>query len=165
VAFVSVADVRAFAPSDLTDGQLQLLIDEADAAIVQRHGPHTTMTETFAGGMRVLTLSRPAASLTSVTEVWWGGSQTLVADSDYVVESPYTLRRSSTWGQVAVVYVPADSDLPRRLAIINLVKLALAFSGYQSSTVSGVVSETPLNYQQERERILAGVASRRMQFA
>lgn len=179
MSLVDVATVKAFAPTDLSDSQVQLVIDEAEAAIVQRHGANagSTVTEQLFGGNRLVLLARPASAITSVVEYRYTTPQTLVADTDYRFVAPLTLERYGVWWgvrgytgtlvwghTVTITYTPVDDSPQRKLAIVNLCRLAFAYSGYKSLSLSGVTTEVPLDYQQERERIIAAAAARKMQF-
>ena len=52
-----------------------------------------------------------------------------------------------------LTYTPVDTDPQRRMAIIRLVQLGLAYSGLRSESV-GPYSAQSLDYAKEREAIL-----------
>lgn len=181
MSLITPAVIQSFAPSDLDDASLQLVIDAEEAAIVRRYGPHASAVETVIGGTRLIALAREAVSITSVVEnVTALDSGVTLTTSEYLFTQPYLLERIGSgygwgartheypyliWGrQVRITYVPVDETAQRTLALVNLCKLALAFSGYQSVSIPNVVSMTALDYQQQREAILQSVAPRAIGF-
>jgi hypothetical protein len=115
-------------------------------------------------------LSRPAASIGTVIEDYWGSETTLAADDYEVRSSGQTLRRLHTgtnpayhWrGRVDVTYTPAvDADTRKRVQL-ELVKLDLAFSPTLASQTIGTWSETYASgkaYPEQRAEILASLGS------
>ena len=167
-ALLTVTQLREHVETDLADTALQRLLDSEDAEIVRRCGALASVTETIKGGGELLFLARPAASITTVTEEVYHASTTLATD-DWELWWSQALRRDddgtnprATWGdEVTVTYVPVSDAAQRALALIDLVKLALAYSGLQQQAVGQAdFSATGLDYRRERERILGRLAPR-----
>lgn len=149
----SLATVRSLVETDLTDTALQTLIDDADDAVETR-SPTGERTVRLAGGTRTLGLPAPA-TVTTVTE----GDTLLTVDTDFRVEhGGMTLRRlNRRWGsEVKVTYTPAPDEATRTRVVVDLVKLAVAWSGYTSQTAGDWKGDTD-GYQRQREEILAGL--------
>jgi len=66
----------------------------------------------------------------------------------------------SGWGaRVTVVYVPKDENSQRKMATIDLVRLFLARSAYQSESVGGEISyAAPANWEEEKRRVLRRIS-------
>jgi hypothetical protein len=168
------ATLRAHVESDLSDAALQLILDASEAEIISRGGPHATATEVVVGVGSQAFLSRPAASFTTVTEVL-GATSTVLAANDYRLWfGGQILERladgtnpSATWGdRVTIVYVPASQVAQRTLVLVQLAKLAIAFSGLKTEGVGGGDhSETTLDYTAEREKLLRSLVQRKVVFA
>ena len=162
MALLTVTQIREHVETDLSDDALQRIIDSEDGEIIRRFGAPTTQTETFrASGGTHLFLSRLVTSITSVTEEVSGTSTTLAVD-DYDLWWNQALERDdsgtnarSTWGdKVTVVYVPQTTTPQRTLLLIQLVQLAVQYSGVQSDSIgAGDYSATYHDYQRERERL------------
>ena len=165
-ALVTPAQVREHVETDLGDTALQRLIDDADALIVARFGPHTgNVIETIAGGGEHLFLARPASAIVSVSEVvddvasalaasdyrsWWGGQALQRAING--------TNPSSFWGdRVTVTYTPVDESARRTRIELDLVRLAIQYDATRSSTV-GDFSQTNADYATEREAIVGVLA-------
>ena len=147
-----------------TDEVLDRLIDEADAEVVSRYGPHSIdgpVTEVHGGGSFRLFPQRVVKEIAKVTETD-GNVSVVLSDDDY--RSWYggrMLQRladgshpRSCWGErVEFEFTPVDDDAQRRMAIIRLVQLGLPYSGLQSESV-GPYSAQNLDYAKEREAIL-----------
>ena len=147
-----------------TDELLTRLIEEADAEVVSRYGPHKIdgpVTEVHPGGSFRLFPHRAVKEIAKVTETD-GNVSVVLSDDDY--RSWYggrMLQRladgshpRSCWGErVELEFTPVDDDAQRRMAIIRLVQLGLPYSGLQSETV-GPYRAQNLDYAKEREAIL-----------
>ena len=176
MAIVTAAEVRKFVPTDLDDAALGILIDDADAEILERCGSLDSETETHArsnvgGGQGDwLHLRRRAASITSITErryEWTAPAEAVVlAANDWTMHhSGRSLHREPDgdnanvygWGQiVTVVHVPAGADSHRkrrRRAAIDLVQLAIRNEGLGAQTAGNHRVEFA-DYERERSRIL-----------
>ncbi len=137
---VTVEQVREHLGSDLpTSDELQRLIDEADAEVVRRYGPHKidgSLTDVLRGGSVRLFPSQAVEGITSVTETAWDTVTVLSPDDYRTWYGGRVLERLSNgshpradWGErVELTYTPVDTDPQRRMAIIRLVQLGLPYS-------------------------------------
>jgi hypothetical protein len=159
--FATLADLRKHVETELDDAALSVIVNAEEAAIEQRAGPVATATEYFPGGVGTLWLSRAPSAITTVTV---DGVELDAAR--YALVGRSALRSlAGLWGRdVTVTYVPEDTTAQRRLVLVQLVKLALAYSGFSSLRLDGHVSEQPLAYTQERERLLSMLGSGRTLF-
>jgi hypothetical protein len=145
---VEAAEARAFIRSDLTDAELQTVLDREEAMLIGRLGPHgdgtTAATVTLVGFGGELYLSRPVASITSVN-----GSAT--GWSAYAGQG----RILGAWsGEVTVVYVPADDREARKQAIIDLARLSIQRTAMKAESTGGEYSYTaPQSWEAERAAI------------
>ena len=166
--------------SGLPDQALDIYIDAADNRIVTEVGPHDGELAQFedfpnggysAGGISLpaslysnslhsnVYLYRPAVSIAEV-KVWeYGLSE---ADGSVLDEAQYrvdhggrVLVRVDAWWEthVKVTFTPVAENPKRRQALVQLVKLALAFDGYKTESI-GSTSRTTVNYVTEERRIL-----------
>lgn len=167
------AQLRMHLETDLADEALQRLLDSEEGEIVRRYGEHATATEVLVGTLAGVLLSRPALSVTSVTEESPDADPLELAADDYVAwYGGRLLTRSMngtnpawSWApRVTVVYVPVSNVEQRRLVLIRLCQLAAAFNGTQAEAV-GDYRMSALDYQRERERALRTVSPRQVMFA
>lgn len=156
------AELRDHVETDLSDAALQRFLDSEEAEIVRRYGPHATASETLAGGGRWLVLARDAAAVTAVVETMGDVETALDVDTYRLWPGGRIERLGASWApRVAVTYTPRDETAQRRLALINLCKLAIAYSGLKSEGVgSGDYQATALDYTGEREKLLRALAPR-----
>lgn len=181
VTLLSTAGLRQHVETDLPDTALQLILDSEEAEIIRRYGPHATATDVLSGGEWFplqmaglsgvtgwLVLNRPAVSIVSIVQTTFDQSLVLAA-GDYTLWPGGRLERegfgpnpASWWGeQVVVTYVPVDMTAQRALVLVQLCKLALAFTGLKSESVGGGDhSETTADYTVEREKALRSLAPR-----
>lgn len=170
-ALVTLDELRALVETDVTDAALQMVLDAADADIVNAHGAHAgEVSERFAPGVGDARLwaSRPIDTAEDVTVVEThagpGGMTTVTLDADdYEVWEPRELVRiatgpnsGTTWAaRVDVTYTPEStvSTARRRMVTVDLVRMALTWEGVGASSV-GDASRTHVDYQRERRRIL-----------
>jgi len=164
---LSVSQFRAFNPApDLTDEALLILLDAAAEAIVAEIGYPGATTDRFRPRGPLLMLSRPALSITSVTE-----DDTALAADDYELSpSGRILRRlddgtsprSYWYGWVDVAYLPRDDTATRQRVQRELVALDISHQPGLSSQSIGTWSETYSSgstYAQQRSDILASLVS------
>jgi len=171
-ALITPAQAREHIESDLIDSAMQRLIDDADALIVERFGPHTGQTtDTIFRDMQtddLLFLKRPlTGSPVSVTE-WINDFSSIVLDpTDYrILYGGRALQRlingvtgRSTWGaRVVVVFNPLDELAKRTRVEIDLVRLAAQYNGLSREQVGDYMSISKDEYQGERDKILDGLA-------
>ena len=152
-----------------TDELLTRLIEEADAEVVRRCGPHKidgSLTDVLRGGSVRLFPSQAVEGITSVTETVWDTATVLSPDDYRTWYGGRMLERLSNgsypradWGErVELTYTPVDTDPQRRMAIIRLVQLGLQYSGLKSESV-GPYSAQSLDYAEEREAILKQIST------
>ena len=164
---MTIAALRAHVVTDIIDSALQQLLDDAEAAIVDRHGQLATGTDTFVGEIlaNALFLKRKALAITTVTEEVCD-VVTILDPTDHKLryEGQQIIRLSdgvnprSTWGDVVtVVYVPADETAQRTRIAIDLVKLAVNYNALGSES-TGDYKMTALVYEDERNNILSRLA-------
>lgn len=157
--------------SDLADADLHKFALGAVQEIAARgYGPQTgIVTHVDGWGQRYISLDPPAASVTTVTEE----GTTLSADDDgYRLRSGGLLLErlsagfSAYWsGRVVITYDALAADDRYDRVVVDLVKLALEYSGlaarrdgdYGEESV-GARSGGTHNYQDEREAIIAELA-------
>ena len=162
---VSVDDVRQHLGANSTDtDELQRHIDDADAEVVRRCGPHKidgSLTDVLRGGSVRLFPSQAVEGITRVTETAWDTVSVLSPDDYRLWHGGRMLERlssgshpHSSWGErVELEYTPVDTDAQRRMAIIRLVQLGLPYSGLQSESVGPYTAQN-LDYAKERDAIL-----------
>lgn len=170
--------MRGFVETDLSDDNLQILIDDADAEIVLRFGPHTTAQEWFVDDVpgQFIFPQRSVASVTSIDETiyfqigvttWAETTTTLSADDYEITPDAKSIRRLTTgvngrfnWGErINLIYVPADETARRKRVEIDLVRLALQYDALQQSK-DGDHQQQGLDYEAERNRLLARLGQR-----
>ena len=144
---VSVEQVRALVDSDLSDADLQAVIDREEAALAREIGPLVgPRTQTFYVSSRPdnypqsLMLTRPTSAV-SVTEAGTGmdPAKVVLRGAGYVVDRgtgtpPYL--DGSHWAgpTVAVTYTPND-ELEVERVVIELCRLTVTETGYLSETI------------------------------
>jgi hypothetical protein len=176
--------VKKRVPTDLDDVELQLMVDEALEAIINRWGPNPDpahpITMTVIGWGAIIDVGRPIDTSQPIVIVetvpwdwWWGGITTVtLTSSDYAIRhNGRTLERLSTgpnpnyrraWGrQVTITYTPVSDANARQEAVIKLVMLGVQYQGLNSSSI-GDVNQSYLSYAQEREQILASLVPRKL---
>lgn len=163
MSLLTPAQVREHIDTDLLDPAIQRLLDDASAAIVERFGAHSgPLTEAVEGGGGLLFLSRPALSLTSLTEAN-GLTSTLLAANDwrswyggYAIERLNSgTNAAEIWGErTTVVYTPVPDTAIRTAVELELVRLAIRHEAVAAKSI-GDWSETSLPYVEERERLLS----------
>lgn len=161
---LSVDELREHVNSGLGDPALQRLLDAAEEAIIARAGATGARTEYAGGGSLYVTLSRPAASITSVTETL-SLDDTVLATDDYLIGAGEMLmeRLSSgtnprmVWGdRVAVVYSPVSDDATRAKVQIDLCKLALDVDpGVTEEQIGDWSQKFSGSLQEESDKVLA----------
>lgn len=156
---------------DLSDDELNLLIEEATGEIVRRYGHAVSagpVTVTLSGGNRSLFLDRPLdlGADVEVVEIDGDLETTLTADDFHVWHGGRLLERLSTgtnarsrWSNlVTVTYVPIDDTARRDETVIKLVKLSIDYEGGVSREDIDGYSTTFSDYTKERESLLASLA-------
>ena len=151
---------RLLAPADakllgldsaLPDTALQAVIDGAEAYLVSMAGPHCDPEITLPGGGdapitlrqyhtlpgKELYLQRAARSVISISNE----DETVIPQSEYALDPGGYIIRSVN-GNFAVPLItltaPVLNTAQRRLALLELVKLSLAWDGYASADYEGL---------------------------
>ena len=147
MTILSATELREHIQTDLGDDALDRLANASEAMIIRTAGSATVETEEFAdsaypgGRSRNLYLGRPVASITSVKErTDPDDAQTTLAVDDFRLEGTRKLIRLREgtnpqlfWtAYVEVIYVPVVDTGLREHVQIELVKLALNYSGAKS---------------------------------
>ena len=181
---LTVDQFREHVTTTLPDAALQTLLDAAEAAILEVVGEPGEVTEyitarpTGSGfapwglsvGYRRISVARPIATVTSVTE-YLSDEGTVLDTTDYRA-SGYVLQRIPDgthprwyWGnRVVVAYMPQDETADRERVQIELVRLDLnARPGLAEQAVEGFLERYSgaglLQYSQERADLLASLGS------
>lgn len=158
--------------SDLTDAALHAYAKDAVAEIAARgYGPQSGLVRYVDGwGQRLVTLSPPAATISEVTEE---GIEVTEDDASgfRVISGGQFLERlqfgyASTWsGRVVVTYDAQAADDRYDRVVVDLVKLALQYSGLDSRRDGDYAEEAAgargggLNsYQMQREQLISELA-------
>lgn len=163
----TVARLRAYVTTQLSDAALQPLLDAALADIDRVTGPVARRERLRARGDMIL-LSDRAASITSIVEDARGAAVTLAADDYEVSDSGRLLYRlrgtnpSDCWrGLVDVRYQRPDDTAARIRVAVALVELDLSHEPGLVSEKIGTWEETHAgsgDYPLEREAILASLS-------
>lgn len=160
--------------TDLSVGELDSLIAEAQSAIRDRWGPDRgdePITVSLKGGGRIIDLSRPAdveedvvvTEYSTYTDFIIGGEGTVLEVEDYSIRNGgRTLDRvSCRWGStVELAYTPVDDQAQRDEVAIKLVKLSIEYAAASKVTV-GDVSTDHVDYEAEREKLLGSLSPRK----
>jgi hypothetical protein len=160
---VTPAIVRAHVETDLEDPALQRLIDDAVAAMEARAGVGGPQVVPYqlVGRSPSLWLLDPATAVSQVREGYRYAELTVVDPATYtLLINGYKLARVDgvAWQPWVEVTSTVALDTARRDRVtIDLVHLALQYSGLSHET-SGDYTANPLDYQQERERLVSELA-------
>jgi len=166
---LTIARLREFVTSSVSDSSLQILVDAAYLAIDDTIGPQGDVKEYFTVRGDLIMLSRRAASITAVSEDVTWTALALAADDYELRPAGQMLVRLRTgtnprwqWcGRVDVTYRPPDDTANRVRVAIELVKLEFAFSpGLASQTIgtwSEAYSNSAKSYPEQRAEILASL--------
>ena len=170
--------------SDLSDTELQAMIDAITAEIAARFGPAGEITvekgdlsEPWTRDKRSLRLSRPIDSgqTIAITEIdphhtGDASAETVLAADDYrVLHGGHTIARlaggtngRNYWAPlVRITYTPSDVDTAaREEAVIQLMALDLSRRGLLKSERAGDYSFTLGDPAKERETILRTLSAR-----
>lgn len=170
--------------SDLSDGELQAMIDAILAEIAARFGPAGAitvemgdLTEPWTRDTRTLRLARPIDTVEAITiteidphHSGDGSAQIVLGADDYrVLHGGHTLQRLASgangrthWAPLTVItYTPADVDAAaREEAVIRLMALDLSTKGLLKSERAGDYAFTLGDPKAERESILATLSAR-----
>lgn len=163
----TVARLRGFVTTALSDADLELLLNAALADVARAAGPLAVRERLTARGDMLL-LSRPAASVTSIIEDDRSAAIALAEDDYELSGTGQVLYRLKTgthqaewWrGRVDVSYVRVDDAAARIRVVVALVDLDLNHKpGLAAQTIGTwaeqYTSNSAFNYELERASILA----------
>ena len=154
--------------TDLTDAELQSMIDEIVAEIDARFGVVGAITvfldgdRALDGDRKFLALNRPDSGATiTITEIDGTDETLLVADDFRILHGGRTLERliDGTNGRdfwerlVKVVYTPVSDQKERDEVVIQMVQLGIEHRGLKSEK-DGDYSAGFADYPAEREKII-----------
>ena len=172
--------VKERTESDLSDEELQSLVDEAVQDITLKLGPvadpDNPITVLLDGNREKIVLYRAVdvSQPIVVVEQWdsgFGGITSITLDDDdYRIWLPgFTLERRWDGGQsnprrlwgdrVSITYTPVNDSNQRDEVTIKLVVLALQFDGFTSQTI-GDFQGTTGDYQTLRNTLLTSIGPR-----
>jgi len=164
---LTVAQFREHLETDLLEAALQRHIDDAEQEIDRKVGALATETDYArnVGSANALFLKRRAFTITTVVEELEATegtfTPTTLDPTDHrLIEGHQLVRLSSgvnpraTWGDlVTIIYVPEDDTAMRLGVTIDLVKLAVQFSGLDSEKV-GDWSVSQSKYAAKKTEVL-----------
>ncbi len=149
MAILTVSQLQEHIETDLGDDAIQRLADATEEMIVREAGDTTAVTETrnewgFPWGRhRVIYSSRPITTISSIKERSHpDDTQTTLATDDYRQEGVRRLIRlqegtnpRQLWApHVELIYTPESDTNIRELVQIDLVKMAIMYSGALKET-------------------------------
>jgi len=162
-----LAEVRARVETDLDDATLQTIIDAEIESLEREVGGATAVQTSLASGLRVFTLNRKPASITSIAERRTEFTDPVVLSAnDYRMVGNYQLRRltdgdnpATCWGQeVVVTYAPdIDQNLRDRI-VFDLVQIAVEFRAFETEEVGDHKRSETQGAFKERRRVLLAQA-------
>lgn len=165
MALLTADQIREHADTDLGDDALDRIIAAEEAEIVREHGPSGTTNATGhytpPSAATTIVLDRKASSIVSIVERTGTDADTIDAaayrlegDGRTVRRLPDSIDGNSYWAErVDVTYTPVADDDRRTMALVDLVKLRLAFTG-NLRVQAGDAAVTAADYARERARIL-----------
>lgn len=161
--------------TDLSNADLVAYAEAARAEIAARIGETTGIVRRFDGGQRYLFVSPAIGTVTSLTEdgtpLTDGTTYRIGPGGAYVerIEDGYP-RRFGSW--IELTYNAAAQDDRYDRVVVDLVKLAIAFSGYDSRRDGDYAEEAAgargggLNgYQQQRDLLISELVGSEALFA
>lgn len=167
--------IKARVSTDLTDAELQLMIDAVTAEIARRYGAIAAITERMPGSRVYISLARPIDTGETVTvaevdpqHTGDSGSETTLAADDYrVLHGGRILERlldgtngRREWApEVKVSYTPIDDSDKRDGITLEIVELQIRNPRVGSERY-GDSSSNYLDVTRERERLYALLAPR-----
>lgn len=171
---VDLTRVKERIETDLSDTELQAMIDEITAEIEGRYGANGSIT-VFLGDDReldgyrtFLSLVRPLSGTAVVTEIDHTEETVVAADDFRVIHDGRTLERLNDgttprtfWQRlVKVVYVPVSDVLERDEITILLVQLGIEYRGLKSEK-AGDHAASYMDYTTERTMLINRLSPRR----
>jgi hypothetical protein len=167
--YLSLAQLKALAPSTLNDESLLILLSSAATEIVRYAGASGEVSEVVHARGPLLMLSHAAGGVTTVVEDAYGSAVTLDATDYELSRTGQVLRRLQSgtnpgyyWrGHVRVTYAQPDDLAIRQRVQLELVRLTMTFSPGLASQTIGTWTETyqtaasGKTYEEQRTEILA----------
>jgi hypothetical protein len=151
MALLTPTELRGFLETDLADARLQDLMDAAEARIngaVGAVGAQTLVYDALGRNDvphgRELWLPRNADTITSVSEQSsYEGDVTELVEADYTLhEGRRLIRLTTCWAPLVTVVYEPDVDLTMRKGVqLELVKIALKFTGAKSEKYGDVTTD------------------------
>ena len=168
MALISVEEFKGRVRTELEDASLGQIINEEEAEIVRRFGPHAeegTVIETIDSEKACnVFLPRRIFSVSTVTE-GDGITQTALAVADYRVwPKEGRLERIATLGitiewqpHVVVTYTPQDDKFERQRILLELCRISVERQVMKQESVGqqDYSYKAPNNWEEERERVLS----------
>jgi hypothetical protein len=154
-------------PQGVTDDWLLSLLNAAESEMTNRYGPASgPIVEQHLGGLRVISLFRPANGVGGISSIveQSSGADVALATDDWVLHQDYMHLFRQCFGshpsdrfagEVQVTFTPLDDSDERKRIQVLLVKQDLAYNGYASVTTQSESRAAIANYQLERAAILA----------
>lgn len=173
MTLLTTTDLADWVETDLSATVLQIYLDDAEAEIIKRFGAHgesgSKITEDLVGNEHFIFPSRPVSTVSTVVEREDDVETTLDATDYRSVSGGHMLERlddgtnqADDWApEVRITYTPVSELATRKRVQADLVRLALEYRGLRSES-AGDHSQTYLNYQEERNNILAALETGRL---
>lgn len=165
VSLLTTTQIRELVETDLSDTALQMLIDDAEAEIVERYGAHAedgavTEQHVVNSGERWIFPRRKLDASEDVVvtrQVLGGVDVTTAGEDEYTTDSNGSVRllASESWigTLVTITYTPLTDAPRRRRVLADLVRLAIRYDA-ASSTSMGDMQVSHVGYEQERDALL-----------
>ncbi len=156
MALVSIAELRDHLDTPKSDGALRLLIQSAQAAVERYAGSALQRVETAIAN-RVGSILFLANEARSITEIRVDGA-VLPATAYALQPDRRTILRTDAYGwygNIVITYVPDVSVEQYKEAIIGLVMLEAARTGFRSEGLGGGVTYQQEDYAAARAAIFA----------
>lgn len=160
MSLVTLAEVRALVSTELSDANLQAVIDREEAELAARIGPLTgARTETVYPDHSTerVYLRRPTSSVTVTSD----GTAITLGDDDgeyRLVKLGSALHLvNETWGEVVTAAYTPNDELRVKRVLIELIRLTATETGYLSERIgqySYQRSQTPGAVQSTREALI-----------
>lgn len=177
MALLSVSEAREHVETDLTDSALSTVIDAQDQEITFRLGEISSQVDRLepGPGSKVIYPTRRIDTVTEIKEKVYPSTDlaietetTLSADDYEVVDNgrrvdrlPQGTNPRTYWGDViTLTYTPYDDTKRRKRALIELIKLHLAYEGVLSERLPDYQYDSFEDYRAQMERIIFGAAHR-----
>ena len=154
--------LKEYVETDLSDTELQSIIDQVDDEVSKIVGSETSKVEWFneEGKGRYIFLQFPVSSIVGITEWTEAEYERTLSSDDYRIQGNQLVRllggthSAYNWADIVKVeYVP-DIDAERiKQVMIKLCKLYLEYKSVQSMSL-GDYSEAPVDIEGERMKIL-----------